>query len=434
MAKKPDALHSRLKNAPAMTARDHKRVLLVTAPPRSYPFYSNLVEFQNLICQMDDVDVFALLQNIGPIVSLWSRLGAAADIHPALSKVRNLKWRLRSMVWRREDAGRTVGLPKYELLFAVLANPWDAKVLFEIDNWRQNSKFAACFIAELWEVDFGAFRDLKRIFSRFDLIFSGSYAYCSAVSRIIGTNVVYVPPGVDAIALCPYPEQPDRCIDVLNVGRRSEVTHQALRARANAGNFFYVHDTFKHPQVIDFVEHRQLYVSLLKRTRYFVANYSRIDQPEFRKSAQEISARFTEGAAAGAVMLGEPANTPAFQEYFSWPGAVIETPFHSPDIIELIATLDKRPKVLDEIRWSGIKAALERFDWYYFWQRVCAAAGLSDAAGAAERRVRLDKLRQSASTRATSDLDPDRECRQASAAMVGGTEAADRSGELPPGK
>jgi hypothetical protein len=399
MSKKPDALHSRSKNAPAMTAHDHKRVLLVTPPPRSYPFYSNLVEFHNLICEMDDADVFAVRQNTGPTASLWPRLGAAADTHPTLSKLRNLKWRLRSMAWRRGNAEKTVGLAKHELLFAVLANPWDAKILFELDGWRQKSKFAACYIAEFWEIDFDAFRDLKGIFSRFDLIFSSVSAYCSDVSRIIGTELVYIPPGVDAIALCPYPEQPDRCIDVLNVGRRSEVTHQALRTRANAGNFFYVYDTFKNPQVINFVEHRQLYASLLKRTRYLIANYARIDQPEFTNSAQEIPYRFTEAAAAGAVMLGEPPKTPAFQEYFGWPGAIIETPFHSPDIIELIATLDGQPKVVDEIRCSGIKAALERFDWYYVWQRVCAAAGLSDAAGAVERKARLDKLRQSASAR-----------------------------------
>jgi hypothetical protein len=303
------------------------------------------------------------------------------------------------MAWRREDAERTVGLPKHELLFAVLPNPWDAKILFGLDGWRQKSKFAACYIAEFWEIDFDAFRDLKSIFSRLDLIFSGVSSYCSDVSRITGTKVVYTPPGVDAIALCPYPEKPDRCIDVLNVGRRSEVTHRALWTRANAGNFFYVYDTFKNPQVIDFVEHRQLYASLLKRTRYFIANYARIDQPKFRKSAQEISFRFTEGAAAGAVMLGEPPKIPAFSEYFGWPGAIIETPFDSPHIVELISTLDRQPKVVDEIRCSGIKAALERFDWYYVWQRVCAAAGLSDAAGAVERKARLDKLRQSASAR-----------------------------------
>ena len=55
-------------------------------------------------------------------------------------------------------------------------------------------------------------------------------------------------------------------------------------------------------------------------------------------------------------------------------------------------------KVLDEIRCSGISAAFERLR-LVLCLAAGAAAGLSDAAVAAGRKARLDKLRQSASTR-----------------------------------
>ena len=145
------------------------------------------------------------------------------------------QWRLRSMAWRREDAGRIVGLAKHELLFAVLANPWDAKILFQLDSWRQKSKFAVCYVAELWEVDFDTFRDLKRIFPRFDLILSGSYAYCSAASRITGTNVVYIPPGVDAIALY---------ISLVHAARRSIPCSRTARGACQSNSTFSTRPRF----------------------------------------------------------------------------------------------------------------------------------------------------------------------------------------------
>ena len=50
--------------------------------------------------------------------------------------------------------------------------------------------------------------------------------------------------------------------------------------------------------------------SLLRRSRYYIANRSRINEPEYTKGFDEISGRFYEGAAAGAVAATQATTTP----------------------------------------------------------------------------------------------------------------------------
>jgi hypothetical protein len=72
--------------------------------------------------------------------------------------------------------------------------------------------------------------------------------------------------------------------------------------------------------------------TILKHSCYFIANRSRVDNPEFTAGCHEISARFYEGAAVGTVMIGEAPRTEEFKRQFDWPDAVIHVPFDSPDI------------------------------------------------------------------------------------------------------
>ena len=58
----------------------------------------------------------------------------------------------------------------------------------------------------------------------------------------------------------------------------------------------------------------------------------------------EIGPRFYEGAAGGAVLIGQvPTNCQVFDRDFDWTDAVIDMPFHSTDIAERISALDAEP-------------------------------------------------------------------------------------------
>ena len=153
-------------------------------------------------------------------------------------------------------------------------------------------------------------------------------------------------------------DQP-RLIEVCNIGRRSLVTHQALLDDTERRQSFYYYDTVAASgadlkqrtfRVDSPHEHRRMLATLLKHSRYFIANRSQVNKPEFTAGRDEISARFYEGAAAGTVMIGEAPRTEEFKQQFDWPDAVIHLPFDSPDIGRILADLNGDPERLRAIR------------------------------------------------------------------------------------
>ena len=74
---------------------------------------------------------------------------------------------------------------------------------------------------------------------------------------------------------------------------------------ARETGLFYLHDTIAGSQAINSKEHRALFAKLAKRSRYFIVNPGKIDEPELTGRQIEIGNRYFEGAASGAIMVGE---------------------------------------------------------------------------------------------------------------------------------
>jgi hypothetical protein len=83
-----------------------------------------------------------------------------------------------------------------------------------------------------------------------------------------------------------------------------------------------------------------------------------------------------EGAAAGAILIGEPPDTSIFREHFDWPDAVIPVPFDSPDIGAILKELDEDQERLDGIRKNGVINSLLRHDCVYRWAGILDAVGI----------------------------------------------------------
>ena len=66
---------------------------------------------------------------------------------------------------------------------------------------------------------------------------------------------------------------------------------------ARETGLFYLHDTIGGSQAIDSKEHRALFAKLAKRSRYFIVNPGKIDQPHVRGGQIEVGNRYFEGAA-----------------------------------------------------------------------------------------------------------------------------------------
>jgi hypothetical protein len=287
----------------------------------------------------------------------------------------------------------------YELFFPVFNHAHELFALAEVPDWRRRCRVAACFVNELWAHQLPGY--LLELLAEFDHVFLGVRHTVEEVARRVGRPCSYLPLAADVLRFAPFPQPPPREIDVCNIGRRSPVTHQALLRRSAERRSLYYYDTVAASgdgrkqrtfHVDEPREHRLLLAGLLQRSRYFIANRGRVNEPEFTRGQDEISGRFYEGAAAGTVMLGEAPRTEEFARQFDWPDAVVPLPFDSPDAAERLTALDRDPSRLDRIRRENVRQAALRHDWVHRLRAVFATLGIPVTKAMLEREARLQAV------------------------------------------
>ena len=287
----------------------------------------------------------------------------------------------------------------FDLFFPVFSHIHELYSLATIPNWRQRCRKAACFITEAWSENLPKY--LLELLSGFDRIFIGFHNSVQDVARVAGRPCTYLPLAVDVPRFAPLSLDQQRPINICNIGRRSAITHEALMSEAERQQSFYYYDTvaasgadLKHRtfRVDSAHEHRRMLATILKHTRYYVANRSYVNRPEFTAGRQEISARFYEGAAAGTVMIGEAPRSEAFEQQFDWPDAVIHVPFDSPDIGRILADLDGDERRLRAIRRNNVRQAALRHDWLHRIQVVFDLLDLTPTDAMRARALQLDQI------------------------------------------
>ncbi|MEM9507903.1 MAG: glycosyltransferase [Cyanobacteria bacterium P01_E01_bin.35] len=282
---------------------------------------------------------------------------------------------------------------EYDLLFAVLDNPWQFHLLESIKGWREKCRHTACFITEMWQPDLKIERLFKEPWSHFDHVFLGVTQCVEDLNKLIDPPVTYVPPAVDTLRFSPYPNPPQRSIDVSYVGRRSPDIHRALVQRAAQDNFFYYHDTIRGKlKIANPREHRILLASLFQRSRYSITNYAKFNSKEETGGTQEIGYRFFEGAAAGTVMVGMPPAGEAFPRYFDWLEPIIQVDLSGTDVVEAITELDQQPERLERISRRNVANCLLKHDWTYRWRDMLATFDLKPSMKMIERQKYLQEL------------------------------------------
>jgi glycosyltransferase involved in cell wall biosynthesis len=287
----------------------------------------------------------------------------------------------------------------YELFLPIFNHTHELYALATIPDWRKRCRFAACYISEVWLHLLP--RYLLEHLAAFDCIFLGSYHCVEEVAKITGRPCSYLPLAADVLRFCPAPDFPTRLIDINNIGRRSQVTHQSLLRLARKRQIFYCYDTvaasgFDQKQrtfrVQNPSEHRLLLANMLRRSRYYIANRARVNEPEYTDGRDEISARLYEGAAAGTVMIGEPPRLGTFAQEFDWRDALIPAPFDCPDIGEILTQLDADPERLANIRQANAHNAALRHDWLHRLREVFNTFGMAPTKAMQERERRLQEI------------------------------------------
>lgn len=338
-------------------------------------------EFEDIICEVDDVDL------ISPRPYPWFRNG--------IRYVHRLSRHVVAPLASLNPGLRTLHLKRnYELFMAVCLETRDLLYLNAIKGWRERCKIAVCWLDEIWAGELHKFKGILKILSKFDYIFIGCLGSVSAVKKAIQKPCAYMPAGIDAFRFSPYPDPPVRSIDVYNMGRRSEVTHQALLEMARKKRIFYLYDTIHSGNMyaLDYRQHRDMISNIMKRSRYLLTNIAKFDR-EFETHGQdEIGFRFFEGAAAGTVLIGNPPKNSAFEELFDWTDSIISAPFDVPEISEIISELDSQPERLEEIKINNVVNSILRHDWSYRWEEILEVVDMKPKEEIEERKNRLKKL------------------------------------------
>jgi len=325
------------------------------------------------------------------------------DGYTALEWSRRFYRYTRFVTGARRAAGRFAGFHStvrlerdYELFFPVFNHPYELFALAAVPEWRKRCRIAACFISEVWLHQFPQY--LLEMLVPFDHVFIGVRHPILEIARLVERPCTYLPLAADVLRFAPYPVAPERCIDVCNIGRRSQVTHAALLKLAADPRFFYYYDTVAASgldmkqrtfRVQDAREHRLLLASLLQRSRYCFAHRGFVNDPTFTQGRDEISSRVYEGAAAGLVLLGEPPRSEDFRQQFDWPELLIPTPFDCPDIGRVLHELDSDPQRIARIRRDNVRNSALRHDWVHRIRTVFETLGLkrTEAMEARERRL-----------------------------------------------
>lgn len=350
-------------------------------------FQGGLYEAQDVLAETDNVDLIDLQTGRGfRLRDRWQRRLLFRGVFPSLAYV-------------NPGLQRVQLAQDYDLFIAVCNNSWDLMYVNAIEGWKERCKTSVCWLDEIWAADIPACRDLLRGLRRFDHVFLNSLSTVGPLSDFLNRQCHPLPAGIDTIRFSPFPNPPDRSIDVYSIGRRWEGVHRALLRAVSEGDLFYVYDSYQamaKMEPIDFKQHRNLFANMVKRSKYFIVSPAKMNQPEETRGQVEIGSRYFEGAAAGAVMIGQAADCEAFREQFPWPDAVVEMQPDGSDALDVLADLDSNPARVCAISRRNAAESLLRHDWIHRWKRIFQLSGIEPSPGMTAREERLKGLANAA--------------------------------------
>lgn len=346
-------------------------------------FQTGLYEAQDVLAETSDVDLIVLQPAPGfRFRDRWQRRllfrgmsASLAAVNPGLQRVPLTR--------------------DYDLFIAVCQNFWDLLYINAIDGWQERCKTTVCWLGEIWASDIPIGRDVLSRLRKFDHVFVNSQGTVGPLSDFLGRQCHLLPTATDTVRFSPSPNPPERSIDVYSIGRRWEGLHHALLRAASERGLFYVYDSYQamaSMEPIDYRQHRDLFANMAKRSKYFLVWPGKMNLPQETRGQVEIGYRYFEGAAAGAVMVGQAADCQVFRDLFPWPDAVIEIKPDGSDALDVLADLASNPARVSEINRRNAAESLLRHDWIHRWKKIFEVSGIVPSPGMTAREEHLRSL------------------------------------------
>jgi hypothetical protein len=371
-----------------MMTENHPRVLMLSHRNIANKILSRCswYEFEDVVREIEDVEMLA----------------------PVRSENFEKRYRWAARVGRRIPIALNPGVPattlerKYDLFFTSCALPSDLLYVNAVKNWRESCRTAVCWIDEMYPSDMRYGRWFTRVISQFDHVFFSCAKIIGALQSVMPGRCHFLLPGVDAAAFSPAPDFPERFIDILSIGRRSERIHERLVRAAEDRRWLYHYDTISGfgckygLTASDTGQHRRLLAALAKRSRYFLVNPGKFDLAEHTGGEPTIGSRYFEGAAAGTIMIGSHPDSEEFQRAFPGSDPVIRPGSDPEAFVAVMDELSRQPERRREMRKSNIATSLRLHDWAHRWEEILRVAGFAPGPRLEERKRVLASLAGSA--------------------------------------
>jgi spore maturation protein CgeB len=343
----------------------------------------NDYEFEDVILSVDDADLLTIEQ--GPLFSLRKRL-----VNQSLRHVSPLFSRVSPSFTR-------IYLKKnYDLFFVVCEDITDVLAVNSIRNWERHCAFSVCWIDEAWLASLEINRRLcKKILSRFDYVFTGCKESVERLQELVQKPCRYMPPGVDMYKFLPSVRpKAERDIDIYSIGRRPPMLHKRLLSLELSKGINYIYDDVSSSNlyVLDYLGHRDKIRNNLNRSKFFIVFPSKFDVPGQTRGQIEFGFRFFEGAASGAVLIGNIPDSEVFREIFYWQDAVIPLPKNTDDLYQLLDALGKDKERMERIAHTNICQCLNNHDWTHRWRSILESVGLEVGPRLQQRERALGEL------------------------------------------
>jgi len=286
---------------------------------------------------------------------------------------------------------------EYDLFLARCQYSHDFVHINAIEGWKDQCKVSVCWLDEFWAAEIVQYEHLIHALRKFDHVFVACQGTVESLTKAIGKPCRWLAGAVDTLRFCPYPNPPQRVVDVYSIGRRREGIHRELSRAGEKGSLFYLHDTFggSLSDVYDYREHRNVFSSVAKRSKYFLVAPGKLSVQDETCGQEEIGHRYYEGAAAGAVMIGQAPKSDSFVKMFPWSDAVIDVQPDGSDVLDVLAKLQAAPEQVHAISQKNVGEALLRHDWAYRWKEILQVAGLEPMPEMTARERRLREVAES---------------------------------------
>jgi hypothetical protein len=342
-------------------------------------------EAQDILREVDDLDLICL--RAGPRYEFkekWQRRLLFHDLS-------------RKIIYQNPGLKKVRLTQEYDLFIARCQYTHDFLHINAVEGWKDQCKVSVCWIDEFWAAEVPQCDYWIQALKRFDHVFVACRGTVETLSNAIGKPCRWLGGAVDTLRFSPYPNPPKRVVDVYSIGRRREGIHRELSRAGEKGSLFYLHDTFggSLSDVFDYREHRNVFSSVAKRSKYFLVAPGKLSVQNETCGQEEIGHRYYEGAAAGAVMIGQAPKSDSFVKMFPWSDAVIDIQPDGSDVLHVLAKLEAAPEQVHAISQKNVGEALLRHDWAYRWKEILQVAGLEPMPEMIARERRLRELAES---------------------------------------